>query len=92
MADTNSLTFWTEVATQYQGDGRVLFEMYNEPNDIPWSVWLTGGNFGGIHVAGMQAIYDAIRSAGANNVVIAGGLDWAYDLTAWAPRRSPDTT
>lgn len=30
---------------------------------------------------GMQALLDAVRSAGAENVVIAGGLDWAYDLS-----------
>lgn len=30
---------------------------------------------------GMQALLEAIRSTGARNVVIAGGLDWAYDLS-----------
>jgi endoglucanase len=30
---------------------------------------------------GMQAAVDAIRAAGARNVIVAGGLDWAYDLT-----------
>jgi hypothetical protein len=29
---------------------------------------------------GMQALLDAVRATGANNVVIAGGLDWGYDL------------
>ena len=81
MADTNSLQFWTEVATKYQHDGHVIFELYNEPNGINWSVWLNGGSFGGFQVAGMQALYDAVRRAGANNVVIAGGLSWAFDLS-----------
>ena len=81
MADQNSLAFWTEVATAYKGDGRVLFEMYNEPEDIPWSVWLSGGPVSGFTAAGMQQIYAAIRGAGADNVVIAGGLHWAYDLS-----------
>jgi len=81
MADENSIAFWTEVATKYEGDGRVLFEMYNEPEDIPWSVWLAGGPVKSFTAAGMQQIYDAIRGAGADNVVIAGGLHWAYDLS-----------
>lgn len=30
---------------------------------------------------GMQALLNAIRETGAHNVVIAGGLDWGYDLS-----------
>lgn len=30
---------------------------------------------------GMQALVEAVRSTGARNVVLAGGLDWGYDLT-----------
>ncbi len=30
---------------------------------------------------GMQALLNAIRETGARNVVIAGGLDWGYDLS-----------
>lgn len=30
---------------------------------------------------GMQALVDAIRANGARNLVIAGGLDWGYDLS-----------
>jgi len=29
----------------------------------------------------MQQLLDTIRAAGAKNVVIAGGLDWAYDFS-----------
>jgi hypothetical protein len=29
---------------------------------------------------GMQKLVDTVRAAGANNIVIAGGLDWGYDL------------
>lgn len=31
---------------------------------------------------GMQAMVDAVRNTGARNLVLAGGLDWAYDLSA----------
>jgi endoglucanase len=30
---------------------------------------------------GMQALIDAVRSTGAKNIVIAGGLDWGHDLS-----------
>ena len=43
MADTNSITFWSQVAAIYKNDGRVLFELYNEPHDISWTVWKSGG-------------------------------------------------
>jgi hypothetical protein len=82
MADTNSITFWSQVAAIYKNDGRVLFELYNEPHDVSWPVWQSGGmTSGGWTAAGMQQLYDAVRGAGADNLVIAGGLDYAYDLT-----------
>jgi hypothetical protein len=35
----------------------------------------------GFHSPGMQKMIDAIRESGAKNIVIAGGLDWSYDLS-----------
>lgn len=81
MADVNSKQFWTEVATKYQNDGHVLFELYNEPNSISWGVWLNGGMASGYQMVGMQELYDTVRATGANNLVIAGGLSWSFDLS-----------
>ncbi|HLK93719.1 MAG TPA: glycoside hydrolase family 5 protein [Polyangia bacterium] len=81
MADMNSITFWSEVASIYKNDGRVMFELYNEPHDVPWNVWQSGGMSGGFQVAGMQQLYQAVRDAQADNVVIIGGLSWAADLS-----------
>jgi endoglucanase len=82
MPDANSLRFWTEVATRYRNDGRVMFELYNEPHDVSWDVWRNGGDTGqGWQAVGMQQIYDAVRATGAENLVVIGGLDWAYDLS-----------
>jgi hypothetical protein len=39
---------------------------------------------GGETSVGMQALVDAARSTGAKNIIIAGGLDWGYDLTGVA--------
>lgn len=82
MADANSVTFWSEIARHFAGDGRVMFELYNEPHDVSWDVWLNGGDTGeGWQAVGMQQLYDTVRAAGADNLVIAGGLDWGYDLS-----------
>ena len=35
----------------------------------------------GFQAIGMQALVDAVRATGAQNVIIAGGLQWANDLT-----------
>ena len=81
MADLNSLRFWQEVAGKYKDDGHVLFELYNEPHDVVWSTWLHGGDVKEYHAVGMQDLYDAVRGAGADNLVIAGGVGWAFDLS-----------
>jgi len=81
MADVNSKQFWSEVAAKYKDDGHVLFELYNEPNSVSVNVWLKGGSAAGFQVVGMQELYDTVRAAGANNVVIAGGLSYAFDLS-----------
>ena len=88
MADANSVTLWREVATKYAGNGHVIFELYNEPHDIPWSVWLDGGDTGAngaggatFTAVGMQKLYDTVRATGAQNLVLIGGVDWAYDLS-----------
>jgi hypothetical protein len=81
MADTRSIELWAEVAARYRDNPRVLFELYNEPHDVAWPVWRDGGPSGdGFTVGGMQQLYDAVRGAGADQVVIVGGVDFAYDL------------
>ncbi len=86
MADRNSITFWRQVAAVYRHDPNVWFELYNEPHNVSWSVWLHGGTVVDpkTHTtwtaAGMQQLYAAVRGTGARNLVIAGGLNWAYDL------------
>jgi len=84
MADVNSETFWREVATKYKDDGHVLFELYNEPHNVSWDVWLNGRVGGAYTVVGMQQLYNTVRATGANNVVIAGGLSYAFDLSGVA--------
>jgi hypothetical protein len=92
MPDLNSVAFWKDFAPVYANNPAVLFDLYNEPHDVSWDVWLKGGMIldkpnqrGAVaknyQCVGMQEMLDTIRSTGAKNVVIAGGLDWAYDFS-----------
>jgi endoglucanase len=81
MADQDSNTFWQQVAAAYKGNPKVLFELYNEPHDVSWSIWRNGGSAGGFTVVGMQQLYNTVRATGANNLVVIGGLNWAFDLS-----------
>jgi hypothetical protein len=38
----------------------------------------------GFPSVGMQKLVDAVRDVGAKNIVVCGGLDWAYDLSGIA--------
>ena len=81
MADApNSLTFWSQVAARYKNQPLVAFDLYNEPHDITEAVWRNGGTLTWkgttYQAAGMQQMYNAVRNAGANNLVIATGMSW----------------
>lgn len=91
--DRSSGEFWQSVATTFGADSGVWFELYNEPHDISWEVWLNGGGVvcsdGTRYQApGMQQLLDVIRASRTSNIVLIGGLDWAYDLSGvplWRP-------
>ncbi len=91
MPDENSLTFWKEVATAYKNHPAVLFNLYNEPHNVGWDIWLKGGQvteratrktpIKTFRAVGMQTLLDAVRATGAKNVIVVGGLDYAYDYS-----------
>jgi len=86
MADRDHApAFWSSVATVFKGDSSVVFDLYNEPHDIDWACWRDGGTCARVpyQVAGMQELVDAVRSTGATNIVLAGGLAWSNDLSGW---------
>jgi hypothetical protein len=92
MADADTVVFWQEVASAYKADPHVLFELYNEPNQISWDLWLHGGAAPtGPAIHGMQELHDTVRAAGASNLVVIGGLNWAYDLSGIPTHRVAGT-
>jgi endoglucanase len=89
-----AIPFWTSVASTFKGNDAVIFDLFNEPfasradnNNTTegWQCWETGSPCTGISypVAGMQQMVNAVRGAGANNVIMLGGEEYANDLTDW---------
>jgi endoglucanase len=97
-----AVPFWTSVASEFKGNNAVIFDLFNEPfpeqaagtsEDQAWDCWLTGGSAcTGISypVAGMQSLVSAVRSTGASNVLMLGGLAWSNDLTQWLSHEPTD--
>jgi endoglucanase len=94
MADADqSPAFWSSVADHFAANHSLVFDLYNEPHDIGWDCWLAGcdvpagGRFSERHpayrAAGMQQLVDAVRSAGAGQPLMLGGVDYSRDLSGW---------
>lgn len=87
MADAaHSVTFWKSVARTFKNDHGVLFDVYNEPHGISWACWLHGctTTVSGVayQTAGMQSLVDAVRSSGASQPIMLGGLQWSSEETS----------
>ncbi len=100
MPQQDDLDMLKELAVKYGNNSAVLFGLLNEPHDIKptdiekptmedqWEVWYNGGQIivGGEEVTaiGHQQLLNEIRALGANNICIAGGLSWAFDISGLA--------
>src|ERR1022692_74841 len=93
----HTVTFWQQVAAAYKDNGSVIFDLFNEPvmasgtNDAQFACWKNGSSTanGGdcpmvnFAVAGMQQLLTAVRGAGAQNLVMLGGVGYASQLGLW---------
>jgi endoglucanase len=96
--------FWKRLATAYKGDTAVVFDLFNEPypNNLQvmdygrsWTCWRDGGSAcTGLtyEAAGMQDLLDAVRSTGAENVVMVAGNSYSNDLGQWLAQMPSDPT
>lgn len=87
--------FWRSVASAYREDRAVLFDLYTEPHDVGWDCWqngcqIEGEGVGTYRAAGMTELVDAVRSTGARQPIMLGGIDWARDLGQWLARLPHD--
>jgi len=97
----HSIDFWKSVASTFKNYGNVIFDLFNEPypdngawdTDAAWTCWKNGGYCNGFsfRAAGMQDLVNAVRSVGASNVVMLGGLAWSNSLTRWLDYRPTDS-
>ena len=87
--------FWRSVATAFLADRSVLFDLYNEPHDVGWECWehgcaLSDEHRGAYRAAGMAALVAAVRSTGAPQPLLLGGLAWSRNLDGWLAHLPPD--
>lgn len=94
MPDENTNVLWQSLAEAFGSDPSVFFELYAEPHNVSWTIWKNGGpitcNMKAASsttaaytytAAGMQQLVNTIRATGAENIVLAGGTSWAYNLS-----------
>lgn len=87
--------FWRGVATAYREDHAVLFDLYNEPHHVDWRCWEWGctvhdPRVGAYRAAGMRELVAAVRSTGAEQPLMLGGIGWARDDGRWLAHLPPD--
>lgn len=66
-----ALEFWVQVAAYFKDTPYVIFEIFNEPADISAADWRKNA----------QVLVDAIRSTGAEQLIIVGGIEYSRDLS-----------
>src|SRR5262249_22946775 len=86
MPDQSSVAFTPALAPNYNNHPAVILDPSNETHDVSRYIWHDGGRVTEknrrkgtektFEAVGMQTLLDTVRAPGAENVVIAGGLDW----------------
>jgi hypothetical protein len=97
MADRDHApAFWRSVARAFKADHDLIFDLYNEPFGIDWRCWLHGcrlpaqGSTPAFQTAGMQSLVSAVRSTGATQPLLLGGLNYSAELAGWSAHAPHD--
>src|SRR5260221_6752855 len=97
----HSPALWNDVASTFLGDKGVVFEPFNEPfpdankdSDAAWQCWrdgcMTSSRAATYQAAGMQELVRAIRDAGADHLILLGGVQFSNGLSQWAAYQPTD--
>ena len=88
---TYDVRFWQDIATIYQSDPRVIFDLFSEPHNIDWYQWEHGGTVTSscflyatphtYQAIGMPQLASKVRAIAPNNLIILSGAGWGYDLS-----------
>jgi hypothetical protein len=91
--------FWRSVALAFKDNHALVFDLYNEPHNIGWGCWEHGceipanNDYGpqpAYRAVGMQQLVSAVRSTGARQPLLLGGINWALDLSGWVSHMPHD--
>jgi hypothetical protein len=92
MADADhAQAFWRSVALTFVSNHGVIFDLYNEPFVTSWLCWLHGctarhrvsGTLVTYTTVGMQRLIDVVRSTGATQPLLVGGINFSTDDSQW---------
>ncbi len=95
----HSSDFWSSVASSFQNNPAVLFDLFNEPypdsnqdSTAAWTCWQNGGTCPGVNfmTVGMQSLVNTVRATGANNVIMLGGVQYAGTDDQWNTYKPSD--
>jgi hypothetical protein len=86
MADEDhSPRFWSSVAATFKGHQGVVFDLFNEPQYLPFSCLVHGGCVeDGVQVAGYDQLISDVRGTGATNVIMVAGTAYAANPTGFS--------
>jgi endoglucanase len=101
----HSLAFWQSVAATFANDPWVVFDLFNEPfpnsnqdTAAAWQCWKSATTCSGFRYSavGMQDLVNTVRGiergfqwAGASNVIMLGGIQYANSLSHWLGSNTP---
>jgi hypothetical protein len=86
----SAIAFWKQIAARYKNNPLVAFDLFNEPHHLSDDQWRNGGTITWqdktYRTAGMQEMYNAVRSTGATNLVFVTGNGWG---NLWPKKTTP---
>jgi hypothetical protein len=74
MPASRTLAAWRTLAHRYGSDPQVIFDVWNEPQQVTWPQWRNGGVLDGHAFYGMEAMASYLRGLGARNLLWVQGV------------------